>query len=165
MAEMGEDVRGCGSMARRARPRIHRPTWSRRPSHRRSLQQAVSTAHNHTPILLTAAEDDALGADSNVLELLGQSPADQETADIGRDLNTSTDLADRRSSLEERDLVSGLGETKGSGKTAEAAADDDNVERVLGNTALEERGGLWAEEQISRALAGECGDDDVPWLG
>lgn len=109
------------------------------------------------PQVLTATEDDSLGLHSDVLQLLGQSPADQQAAHVGRNLDSSADLTNRRGGFKQGDLVPGLGEAVGSSETAETASDDNNVERVRGGAAFEEGGRLWGKEVGVSALRGMRG--------
>lgn len=82
------------------------------------------------------AEDEGLRIDGDFLELLAETPANEEAGDVGRHLDACTDLADRGRGLEEGDPVSGLRKTVCGSEATEAAAYDEDVQLEGGFAVL-----------------------------
>lgn len=79
-----------------------------------------------------------------MLQLLSKTPSDQEPGNVWTDLDASADLSDGGGALEDGDRVACFCETVGSGETAEATTDDNDVDGELSTASLEEEGGGWA---------------------
>src|SRR6266702_4105129 len=91
---------------------------------------------------VVAAEDDRLRLHADGGERGTEAPADKEPRLVRRDLDAGADVAEGGGGLEEEYAVAGLGEGVGGGKTAEACADDDDVEAECGTPTVIEWGDL-----------------------
>ena len=78
----------------------------------------------------------------NPLKHLSKTPAPQQPTDIWRHLYPSTDLANGRGVLEDGDTVPCMPEGDGGGESAQATANDEDVERVGCSLAVVEVEGL-----------------------
>ena len=77
---------------------------------------------------IVSTEHDSRGFYRERCERLAEPPAVQESRRVGRDLETCAYVAENRCRLEERYAVSGVCERMCRGETADACADDDDVE-------------------------------------
>jgi hypothetical protein len=87
-----------------------------------------------------SSEGERFWFDGDLFKFVAETPSDQETADVWADLNASANLADGGCALEDGDGVACFCETVSGGEAAEAAADDDDVDRKGCATSLEELG-------------------------
>lgn len=78
----------------------------------------------------TSSEGERSGFDGNLLEFVTKTPSDQESGEVGADLNACANLADDGGALEDGNIVARFCETVGSREAAEATTDDDDVDRM-----------------------------------
>lgn len=106
----------------------------------------MSMSSVHNPIYestknpsLTSPELDSFGHDGDLLQRLAKPPADQQSRQIGANLDTSADFANSWSIFQDSDSVSGFGECVGGSEATETASDDGDVQRVGGFSATVQR--------------------------
>ena len=84
---------------------------------------------------IVSTENDRRWFHADRCECLTEPPVVKESCRIGRNLDACAYVAENGGRLEERDTMSGVCERMGRGETANACADDDDVERERGAVA------------------------------
>lgn len=76
----------------------------------------------------TPSEGECSGFDSGLVELVTETPSDQESGEVWADLDACANLADVEGAFEDGDLVTRFCETVGSREAAKTATDDDDMD-------------------------------------
>ena len=135
-----------------------RPTLSRRLILRWTLRTRsrvrATVGYKAIETRSTSSEGERFWFDGDLFEFVTEAPSDQETADVRADLNASANLADGGGALEDGDGVASFCETVGGRETAEATANDDDVDWQGGATTLEEVAGWHGGRERKRESFG-----------
>lgn len=97
-------------------------------------------------MICTSSEGQRFRFDGDLVELVSETPPDQESGEVWADLYSCTNLTDGKGTFEDGDVVARFGEAVGSREAAKTAADDDDVDGKRGTTPLKEQGRLRGRE-------------------